>query len=73
MMRNVSTAGIIPGNRLKLTALSYISAMSTLLFNIQPVFVGVLKDTFGFDEQQLGILLSSSFFSSCIFLGSSYF
>ena len=72
MMRTVSTVGT-PGYRWKLAALSYISSMSTLLFNIQPVFVGVLKDTFGFDEQQLGILLASSFFSSCIVLGSSYF
>ena len=72
MMRTVSTVGT-PGYRWKLAALSYISSMSTLLFNIQPVFVGVLKDTFGFDEQQLGFLLSSGFFLSCIVLGSSYY
>ncbi len=71
-MRSVSTLETTD-HRWKLAALSYISAMSTLLFNIQPVFVGVLSDAFGFDERQLGILLSSSFFSSCIILGSSYF
>jgi len=57
----------------QLAALSYTAAMNTLLFNIQPVFVGVLNQTFGFDEQQLGELLSAGFLSSCLVLGSSYF
>ncbi len=68
---NVESESISEGAAL--AALSYASAVYALFFNVQPVLVGVLQKQFGFDEAQLGGIVSAGFFSACGVLGTAYF
>ncbi len=58
---------------LNLYGLAYLSALGALFFNVQPVMIGAIAGGYGYDEVQLGNLVSAGLLLSFASLASSFF